>query len=62
LASSAEECMKEGMENDFVLPKSLIKKIIPQFDTLTTVMISPEGITDVSEHLFYIPILGLTNT
>lgn len=54
--------MKEGMENDFVLPKSLIKKIIPQFDTLTTVMISPEGITDVSEHLFYIPILGLTNT
>ena len=56
---SAEERMKEGMEDGFVLPKSLIKKVIPQFEALTNVKTSPEGIVDVSEHLFYTPILGL---
>ncbi|MDP5082435.1 MAG: DUF885 domain-containing protein [Winogradskyella sp.] len=56
---SAEERMKEGVEEGYVLPKSLIKKVIPQFDALTEVKTSPEGIIDVSEHLFYAPILAL---
>ncbi len=56
---SVEERMKEGIENDYVLPKSLIVKVIPQFDALTTVKTSPEGIVDVSEHLYYTPILNL---
>ena len=56
---SAQERMKEGMEESYVLPKSLIKKVIPQFDALTTVKTSPEGIVDVSEHIFYTPVLSL---
>lgn len=55
---SAEERMKEGIAKGYVLPKSLIKKVIPQFNALTTVKTSAEGVTDVSEHLFYAPILN----
>jgi uncharacterized protein (DUF885 family) len=51
--------MKEGIDEGYVLPKSLIVKVIPQFDTLSTVQTSPEGIVDVSEHLYYTPILNL---
>ena len=54
--------MKEGILEGYVLPKSLIKKVIPQFDALTTVNTSAEGITNVSEHLFYAPMLSLPDS
>lgn len=53
---SAKERMQQGMNEGYVLPKSLIKKVIPQFESLTIVKTSLEGITDFSEHLFYSPI------
>lgn len=53
---SAKERMQQGIKENYVLPKSLIKKVIPQFKSLTVVKKSPEGITDFSEHLFYAPI------
>ncbi len=53
---SAEARMKEGMKNGYVLPKSLIKKVIPQFEGLSTVTKNKEGIVDLSNHLFYSPI------
>lgn len=58
---TAEERMKEGIAEGYVLPKSLIKKVIPQFDALTTVKTTAKGITDLSEHLYYAPILALPN-
>ncbi|MFT4642655.1 MAG: hypothetical protein ACI89R_000494 [Candidatus Azotimanducaceae bacterium] len=48
--NSTEERMKEGIELGHVLPKSLIKKVIPQLSSLT-------GVTE--EHLFYQPIKKL---
>ena len=48
--NSTEERMKEGIELGHVLPKSLIKKVIPQLASLT-------GVTE--EHLFYQPIKKL---
>lgn len=48
--NSTEERMKEGIELDHVLPKSLIKKVIPQLASLT-------GSTE--DHLFYQPIKNL---
>ncbi|WP_405569658.1 DUF885 domain-containing protein [Winogradskyella sp. Asnod2-B02-A] len=59
---TAEERMKEGSAEGYVLPKSLIKKVIPQFDALTTVNTSAEGITDLSEHLFYAPVLAMPDS
>ena len=59
---TAEERMKEGILEGYVLPKSLITKVIPQFDALTTVKTSAEGITDLSEHLYYAPILTLPDS
>ncbi|MGG6231893.1 DUF885 domain-containing protein [Tenacibaculum sp. SDUM215027] len=53
---SAKKRMQQGIKEGYVLPKSLIKKVIPQFGGLTIVKTSPEGITDFSEHLFYSPI------
>lgn len=53
---TAETRMKQGIEDGYVLPKSLIKKVVPQFETLTKVNTTAEGIVDVSEHLFYAPI------
>ncbi len=44
---SAEENMREGMAQGYVLPKSLILKVIPQMDAMTG------GNTE--EHLFYGP-------
>ncbi|TVZ52017.1 DUF885 domain-containing protein [Dokdonia sp. Hel_I_53] len=46
--NSAEENMRKGMEEGYVLPKSLIKKVIPQMDAMTT--------ADVENHLFYTPV------
>ena len=56
---TAEQRMNEGIEEGYVLPKSLIIKVIPQFDALTTVNTSVEGITDLSDHLFYAPVLAM---
>tara|TARA_B110000046_G_C13026009_1_gene414130 strand:+ start:5627 stop:7435 length:1809 start_codon:yes stop_codon:yes gene_type:complete len=53
---TAEARMKQGIEEGYVLPKSIIKKIVPQFESLTEVTKSAEGIVDVSNHLFYSPI------
>lgn len=46
--TSAEAKMKEGIKKGHVLPKSLIKKVLPQLKSLT--------ITDIDQHLFYQPI------
>ena len=48
--NSTEERMKEGIDVGHVLPKSLIKKVIPQLESLT-------GSTE--DHLFYQPIKNL---
>ncbi|GAA4274318.1 DUF885 domain-containing protein [Aquimarina gracilis] len=45
---SAEEKMKEGMQQGYVLPKSLILKVIPQLEALT--------VEDLDKHLFYNPV------
>ncbi|MDO6597593.1 DUF885 domain-containing protein [Oceanihabitans sp. 2_MG-2023] len=49
--ASAESNMKEGMKTGFVLPKSLIIKIIPQMAAMAE--------EDVESHLFYQPIKNL---
>lgn len=46
--SSAEKNMRQGMKEGYTLPKSLIKKVIPQMETLAQ--------TDIESHLFYTPI------
>ncbi|SEB44782.1 Uncharacterized conserved protein, DUF885 familyt [Tenacibaculum sp. MAR_2009_124] len=53
---SAETRMNEGIQSGYVLPKSLIKKVTPQFEGLSMVNTTKEGIVDLSEHLFYSPI------
>ena len=45
---SAEENMRKGIEQDYVLPKSLIKKVLPQLKALTE--------SDLDKHLFFQPI------
>ena len=45
---TAKTNMQEGIEEGFVLPKPLIKKVIPQFEVLAT--------TPLNAHLFYTPI------
>ncbi|SHJ59800.1 DUF885 domain-containing protein [Aquimarina spongiae] len=45
---SAEEKMKEGMQQGYVLPKSLIVKVLPQLEALT--------VNDLDKHLFYAPV------
>jgi len=49
--STAEERMKEGMAAGYVLPKSLIVKVIPQLKAMTN--------PDVEQHLFYAPIKNI---
>ncbi len=46
--TSAEAKMKEGMTQGYVLPKSLIVKVLPQLEALT--------VTDLDAHLFYTPV------
>ena len=48
---SAEDNMREGIEKGWVLPTSLIKKVIPQLAQMVT--------ETVEEHLFYAPIKNL---
>ena len=49
--SSAEEKMKEGIEKGYILPKSLIEKVIPQLSAMAD--------TNLTSHLFYNPIKNL---
>lgn len=51
---SAEDNMREGMEKDWVLPTTLIQKVIPQLAQMVT--------ETVEEHLFYAPIKNLPVT
>lgn len=44
----ARKRMAQGIKQGYVLPKSLIKKVIPQFTTLAE--------TPVKDHLFYAPV------
>jgi uncharacterized protein (DUF885 family) len=46
--NSVEEKMREGMNEGYVLPKSLIIKVIPQLAAMTE--------KDLNKHLFYTPI------
>ena len=46
--SSAEDRMREGLENGYVLPKSLTKKVIPQLKTIIN--------TNLEENLFNSPV------
>ena len=48
---STEVKMREGMEKNYVLPKSLIKKVLPQLASMAT--------TNLDEHLFFNPIRNL---
>ncbi|WP_299104804.1 DUF885 domain-containing protein [uncultured Tenacibaculum sp.] len=45
---SAKVRMEQGIKEGYVLPKSLIKKVIPQFEVLAT--------TKLEDHLFFSPI------
>lgn len=45
---TAEENMKEGMAKGYVLPASLIRKVIPQMEAMTE--------ENVEDHLFYGPV------
>lgn len=49
--ASTEVKMREGMEKNYVLPKSLIKKVLPQLSSMAT--------TNLDEHLFFNPIRNL---
>ncbi|MEL0301839.1 MAG: DUF885 domain-containing protein, partial [Flavobacteriaceae bacterium] len=51
---SAEDNMREGIEKGWVLPTSLIKKVIPQLAQMVT--------ETVEEHLFYAPIKNLPDS
>ena len=46
--ASTETKMKEGMQEGYVLPKSLITKVLPQLKALT--------VKDLDKHLFYKPV------
>lgn len=46
--SSVQENMQEGMKEGYVLPKSLILKVIPQLAAMTE--------KDLNKHLFYTPV------
>ena len=48
---TAGERMKEGIESGYVLPKSLIVKVVPQLKALAN--------ENIEEHLFYSPIKNL---
>ncbi len=52
--TSAKARMQEGIEKGYVLPKSLIKKVIPQFKVLAE--------TKLNDHLFYTPIKNFPET
>lgn len=49
--TSSEKNMRQGINEGYVLPKSLIKKVVPQMDALAQ--------ADVENHLFYKPVLNM---
>lgn len=49
--SSAQENMRQGIKEGYVLPKSLIKKVTPQMQAMT--------VADIEKHLFYQPIANM---
>lgn len=49
--SSAQVRMRQGMESGHVLPKSLIKKVLPQLESQT--------VKNVEQHLFFSPIKNM---
>ena len=49
--ASVKEKLKEGMQEGYVLPKSLIVKVIPQLAAMTE--------ADLDKHLFYTPIKNI---
>ncbi len=51
---SAEVKMKEGIQQNYVLPKSLIKKVLPQLQAL--------AMPEVKDHLFYKPVLNFPDS
>lgn len=51
---TAQVKMREGIKKGYVLPKSLIIKIIPQFESLAK--------DDVENHLFYSPVKNIPET
>lgn len=52
--SSAQENMRQGIKEGYVLPKSLIKKVTPQMQAMT--------VADIEKHLFYQPIMNMPDT
>ena len=52
--ATAEEKMKTGIEQNYVLPKSLITKVLPQFLALTE--------PDLDKHLFFQPVKNFPET
>jgi uncharacterized protein (DUF885 family) len=48
---SAEDKMRMGIEKGYVLPKSLIVKVLPQLEAMAQ--------TAVADHLFYSPVKQL---
>lgn len=52
--ASAEEKMKAGVKEGYVLPKTLIVKVLPQLEALTA--------PNIESHLFYKPIKNLPNS
>lgn len=52
--SSAKEKMKKGIETGYVLPKSLVVRVLPQLEALTT--------TNLDDHLFYNPIKNIPDS
>ena len=52
--NSAESKMREGMTIGNVLPKSLIKKVLPQLKSQTN--------SDIESHLFYQPIVNMPDS
>lgn len=49
--SAAEANMRAGIKEEYILPESLIKKVIPQLKEMT--------VLDLDSHLFYTPIKNL---
>ena len=52
--ASAENKMREGIELGYVLPRSLIIKVIPQLEAHT--------VEDIEKHLFYTPVINFPKT
>ena len=59
--NSAKIRMKVGIQSGYTLPKALIKKVIPQFESLINININTKEELDVKKHLFYAPIIKFPN-